>query len=220
MNRETILASAIAEVPHLVAFDLLAKKRFGEMELDKLLVYIIDTVDASALPYLAEQFDVLGYKGMRLAATEEQQREVIKRAISLKRHKGTVWAVRESLKAIGYPDAKIVEHAEAGPNGWATFRIELAGGNNPISATQIDELYKMVMEYKNERSHLVDLSYTIDFDPDVVVLTEDSSESPSVDDDDTVKAGGDFRHNGQVLRNGTRNYSSDSDVLEVEILNV
>lgn len=220
MNKESILASAISEVPHMVAFDLLIKKRFGELQLEKLLVYMIDTVDSSALPFLADQFDVLGYKGMKLAVTEEQQREVIKKAILLKRHKGTVWAVKESLRSIGYPDANLIEHAESGPNGWATFRIELAGGDNAVSASQIDELVKMITEYKNERSHLVDLSYTIDFDPDVVTIIEDSFENPSVDAGDTIKAGGDFRHNGVVLRNGTRNYSSDSDLLEIEILSV
>jgi phage tail P2-like protein len=215
-----ILASAIRDVPHFVAFDTLAKHRFDAFQMDQLLIYIIDTVDVAALPYLARQFDVLGYKGLRLADTEEEQREVIKRAIELKRKSGTVWAVKEALKTIGYPDAVLVEHAEEGEHGWATFRIELEGGENQISASAIEELVKMVNEYKNQRSHLVDISYTIDLGNDEIVITDESSENASVNDSDVVFAGGDFKYNGLVAYNGERNYSQDSDVLTVEIITI
>lgn len=216
-----ILASAIKDTPHLAAFDVLAKHRLGLVEIDALLVYVIDTVDVSALPYLAQQFDVLGYKGMRLATTEAQQRELIKRAIELKRFSGTVWAVQEALKSIGYPDAVITENVGTDPgHGWAEFRIAIDGGVNQISADKLDELVKMINVYKGARNHLKDLSYTIDLGEDAIYLTEESSESPSVDDTDTVIAGGSFLHNGVELRNGTRNYSSDSDVLEVNIITV
>jgi len=114
MNKQTVVASSIENIPHFVAFDLLAKQRFSTMELENLLVYIIDTVDSSAIPYLAEQFDVLGYNGFRLAKNEDEQREIIKRAIELKRYKGTVWAVKEALKSIGYPDAVLKESVGSG----------------------------------------------------------------------------------------------------------
>lgn len=213
-----ILASSIRDIPHFAAFDALAEQRLSEIELDRLLVYIIDTVDVSAIPFLAQQFDVLGYKGMRLATTEAQQREVIKRAIELKRYSGTVWAVQEALKSIGYPDAIITESIGEGVTGWAEFRISIDGGSNVISAEKLDELVKMINVYKGARNHLADLTYTIDLGNDNVLLTEDSSESPSVDDEDNVTAGGDFKHNGAHLRNGSKNYNSDSDVLEVEII--
>lgn len=203
----------------MVAFDQMVKKRFADIPLDNLLVYLIDTVTASALPYLAEQFDVLGYKGWKLAKNEAEQREVIKRAIELHRFKGTVWAVKEALKSIGYPDAELIEHADPGPNGWATFRINLNLGSNSLSAAQIDELVKMINQYKNARSHLTDLSYRIEFD-DSVTLLDESVEMPSVNEADGLTVGGDFRHNGQVLRNGSRNYSLDTDILTIEIINV
>lgn len=216
-----ILASAIKDTPHLAAFDILAKHRLGNLEIDALLVYVIDTVDVSALPYLAQQFDVLGYKGMRLATTEAQQRELIKRAIELKRYSGTVWSVQEALKSIGYPDAVIAENVGDNPDhGWAEFRISIDGGANQISADKLDELIKMINVYKGTRNHLKDLSYTIDLGEDDVNLTEESNESPSVDDTDSIIAGGSFLHNGLELRNGTKNYSSDSDLLEVTIVNV
>lgn len=220
MADKPIIASAIANVEHLAAFDLVAAKRFSNIQLDKLLIYIIDTVDASALPYLAVQFDVLGFKGMRLATTEAQQRQVIKRAIEIKRYAGTPWAVKEALRAIGYPDAVLIENAGTGPYGWAQFRIELNVGDNEISAAKLDELIQMINIYKGTRNHLLDISYTIDLSADSISITDDSSENPSVDDDDNMYAGGNFRYDGTGQYDGNHNYSSDSDVLEIEIINV
>lgn len=210
----SILADSIAHVSHLAAFDLLVKKRFTDIQLDALLVYLIDSVDADALPYLAEQFDVLGYKGLRLAVTEADQREIIKRSIELHRYKGTLWAVREALISIGFGEAIIEEHVD---DHWAKFRITIDLGNRPLGLAEIDELVKMVTEYKNARSHLADISYTLTFD-DIVVITDDQVDNPSIDETDLVRMGSDFRHNGLVLRDGSRNYSRDADVLTIEIM--
>lgn len=213
-NNATILADSIAYVKHLAAFDLLVKKRFTELELDKMLVYLIDTVDADAIPYLAEQFDVLGYKGFRLAATEVEQRAIIKKSIELHRFKGTIWAVREALTSIGYGDAIIEEHVEG---HWAKFRVTLDLGAHGLNVLQIDDLLKMVSEYKNARSHLADLSYTITLDDSVDVLDEynDGLSDILVDG---VTAGGNLKHNAEIFRNGARNYSPDSDVLTITII--
>jgi len=217
-NKDVILANSIAGVPHFAAFDLIAKKRLEAIQLDTLLVYLIDTVSESALSFLADQFDVLGYKGLRLATTTDQKREIIKRAIELHRFKGTVWAVKEALKTIGYPDAILTEHVGTGAGAWATFRIEIDAGNNPVSAAAVDELVRMIDEYKNVRSHLLDISYKISFDPDSITLTDESYEGPAVDDSDDIYVGGDFRYNGAYTYNGDRNYSTDTDILTVTII--
>jgi phage tail P2-like protein len=217
-NKDVVLANSIAGVPHFAAFDLIAKKRLEAIQLDALLVYLIDTVSEDALSFLADQFDVLGYKGLRLATTTDQKREVIKRAIELHRFKGTVWAVKEALKTIGYPDAVLTEHVGSGAGAWATFRIEIDAGSNPISAAAVDELVRMIDEYKNVRSHLLDISYKISFDPDAVTLADESYESPAVDDSDDIYVGGDFRYNGAYTYNGDRNYSTDTDILTVTII--
>ncbi|HJU45744.1 MAG TPA: phage tail protein [Chitinophagaceae bacterium] len=212
-NNGSILADSIAHLPHLAAFDLLVKKRFSELELDKLLVYLIDTVDSDAIPYLAEQFDVLGYKGFKLATTEADQREIIKRSIELHRYKGTLWAVREALTSIGFGDAVIVEHVD---DHWAKFRVTIELGGRALSITEIDELVKMISEYKNTRSHLADLSYTLTFD-DTIIIKDEQADYPSVDETDGVTMGSDFRHNGLVQRDGSRNYSKDADILTIDI---
>ena len=215
-----ILASAISNISHLAAFDELAEERMSTIQLDRLLIYIIDTVDASALPWLAKQFNVLGYRGMRLAQTEAQQRQVIKTAILLKRYAGTPWAVKQALRSIGYPDAILVENAGVGPTGWAQFRIELNVGDNPISADKLEELVQMIKIYKGTRNHLLDISYTITFIEDGLGITDESNENPSVDDEDAINVGGNFRYDGQGHYDGEHNYSSDTDVLEIQIINI
>lgn len=213
-SSNTILADSIAHVPHLAAFDLLVKKRFSELELDRLLVYIIDTVDSQAIPFLARQFDVLGYKGFRLAKSETDQREIIKKAIELHRFKGTLWAVREALTSIGFGDAVITEHVE---DHWAKFRVIIDLGGRALNVIEIEDLVKMISEYKNARSHLADLSYTIAFDDGVTIFDEQYDAQATVDEDG-LTVGGTFKHNGEVLRNGSRNYSRDTDVLTIQIL--
>lgn len=210
-----ILADSIAHLPHAQAWDLLVKKRFTDLELDKLLVYLIDTIDATLLPYLAEQFDVLGYKGMKLATNESEQREIIKRAIELHRFKGTLWAVKEALTAVGYGDCEIIEHVDGNP---FKFRVIVDIGTHPVNVLEISEVVKMIDEYKNARSHLVDLSYTLYLGEDLIAPTDELTDSLASTDDDSITAGGDFRHDGTYLRNGDRNYSQDADVITITII--
>lgn len=214
-NKNVTLADSIAHVSHFAAFDMLVKKRFSEIELDKLLIYIIDTVHPDAIPYLAKQFDVLGYKGFRLAQNETEQREIIKRSIELHRFKGTLWAVKEALKAVGYGDAVVEEHVEG---HWAKFRVTVDIGTHPVNASEIEEVVKMIEEYKNARSKLVDLSFTINLGEEEIIVGEDFIVSQASVDTDSITAGGDFLHNGQNLRDGSRNYSRDSDTLTIQII--
>lgn len=214
-NKNVTLADSIANIPHLAAFDMLVKERFSELELDKLLIYLIDTVDAQALPFLAEQFDVLGYKGMRLAKTEADQREIIKKSIELHRFKGTLWAVEEALKAVGYGDCVIEEHVDG---HWAKFRVFVDIANHPVNVVEIDDVVKMIKEYKNTRSHLVDLTYTLSFSEDSISIEADLDISQATEDNDGINVGGNFLHNGLVLRNGSRNYSQDADTLNIQII--
>lgn len=219
MNRDTVLASSIARYPHLLALDLLVKKRLDNLRLDALLVYLIDIVSADALPYFAEQFDVLGFKGMRLATTEQQQRDLIKKAIELHRFKGTVWAVKQAMIAIGFPDAVLTEHVSSGENGWATFKINIEVGDELVSADAIGDLVKMINEYKNERSRLLGVEFSVVFD-DEVTITDAGYEAPALQDEDTVFAGGNFLHDGVYDYDGTMNYSNDTDYLEITITEI
>lgn len=155
------IGTAISHVPHLAAFVNAAEAHFGDIDLSQALVYIIDNAPAEVLPYLADQFDVLGYKGWLFADTDAKKRALLKKAIILHRRKGTPWAIREALKAIGYVDAEIIEGVGltydgtanfdgtqdyGGGSDWANFIVRLyiddSLGDDETIATNVINAYK------------------------------------------------------------------------------
>ena len=227
-----ISATAIRNVEHLKVFEQLMEARFAALDIEAVLIYIIDNVDASALYFLADQFDVLGYKGWLLATTDQERRDLIKNAIELQRYKGTPWAVKEAIKKFGYADVTIQERLLITPppthngvfqhngqivhggNSWATFRVIIDATNSgTITSQQISILRELIDEYKNVRSLLIDLSFGLNFD-DFFAIAED--ESLEVESDDTDSE--DFltpMHNGVFTHNGYMQH--DSDTLDVSL---
>ena len=85
--------------------------RLQDLPVEKLLVYLVDAVDAQLLPELGRQFHLTGLEGWRLANTDEARRRLIKRSIALHRKKGTPWAVKEALRPVGV-NVEIIEQAD------------------------------------------------------------------------------------------------------------
>src|SRR5699024_7184024 len=105
------------------------------------------------------QFDLMKYKGWKLANTNKKKRELIKKAIDLHRHKGTIWAIREALRTVGYDDVIITEHV----THWAGFTVQLGvSDDTPVTESEINEALSMVREYKNVRSHLLGFEFKVD----------------------------------------------------------
>lgn len=190
MSTPIVLADSIADIPHLQAFDAMWQARLSAIELDQLLVYVIDTVHPSMLPFLADQFDVVGEAGYRLATTDEQRRAIIKQAIELKRYIGTVWAVKEAMRSLGFADAELVEGIDEGAPeiDWAKFRVEVDLGNerglpDPSGAA---ELTALINYYKNVRSKLLDIGYRMSISDTLDPLTDSfefSVSTPGLEDD-------------------------------------
>ena len=220
MANEVILADSIDGVTHIAAFDLMWAKRLSQIEADAVLVYIIDTVDASALSWLARQFDVEGYRGYIFATNDDERRKVIKQAIELKRYMGTVWAVREAMRTVGYADALLDEGVDSPTvrqsaraaeiaaesleeladrvaddggtveasecleeliekiaaetdNNWAKFRVTVDLGNNAgLDGNTPTLLARLINEYKNVRSHLLDISFVVSVTDTIPPLTD------------------------------------------------
>lgn len=73
-----------------------------------IIIMLIDIVDGSALMAFADHFSLIG-DGWEFAKTETEQRELIKGAIEIHRHKGTPWAIKRTLQLLGYGDSKLQE---------------------------------------------------------------------------------------------------------------
>lgn len=185
---DNILASGISTYDHLAVFDKIAKARIDMIEIESLLVYIIDTVPSSALQTIAEQFNVMGYKGWSLTTSDSEKRSLIKKAIELHRYKGTPWAIKEALKSVGYAGATIQEHVginydgqydydgdvSYGTSNWAKFSIQLdLGDNKGISSDQITTIVALINEYKNVRSHLITVSFAATLEDSVSIDDEE-----------------------------------------------
>ena len=189
----TQVASILKDVLHLTAIVDSAEAYLDGVDITPLLVYFIDTTSAEALPYLAEQFNVLGFKGWAIAETEEQQRTLLKKALELQRYKGTPWAIKEMLKTVGFGGATITEggtgysptyNGEYTYNGeityggsafyeWATFNIVFdLGETRGITDAQTALAINVVNAYKNARSKLIGIAYKVTM-----------SDSISIDDD-------------------------------------
>lgn len=188
-QEKNILADSISGIPHLAAFDKVAFTRMSSIEIDALLVYIIDTVPASSLSTLADQFDVLGFRGYGLATTDEQRRTIIKQAIELKRYRGTVWAIKQAMINVGYTDAVLVEGVDTGDpdTDWARFKIESDLGDTVgVDGISQSDLAKLVREYKPQRSVLEGVSYRIIISDILPTLKDDlylTYESAPMEDD-------------------------------------
>lgn len=88
----------------------LLQESYAELDLSAMLVYLVDQVRPSILPYLADQFSLQDEVSWPMATTEASRRALVKRSIELHRYKGTPWAVKEALSTLGYPGSEIVEH--------------------------------------------------------------------------------------------------------------
>jgi phage tail P2-like protein len=211
-NNNTILPDSIAIYPHLLAFDVALKNQVDSLPLQVLLVYLVDNVPAAALPFLAAQFDVLGYKGLALCQTEQDQRNLIKEAIELHRFKGTQWAVKQALKSIGFADVKIVEHTSG---NWATFKVILTNENLTLTEQTALDLVQMVYEYKGCRNALESVQLTIQVEDIIDLETDTAGVFAEIHADDTVTLTGSLFYDGVGLYDGLNDYSSDNDVVTI-----
>lgn len=129
----------------------IAAERFAQLDLTALMVYLIDQVDASALPALAEQFHVQGLEGWLFTTDEREKRELIKQAIELHKYKGTIWAVRRVLEILSLPGT-ISEWFEYGEG--LIFKVDIALVDKGLDENLFNDLVELIHEYKNTRSKL------------------------------------------------------------------
>lgn len=227
---DRVLATSVAK-PHIQVFEDAFAKQLADVDLSVVLIDMIDTCPADALPYLAVQFDVEGYKGMKWADTVQKQRDLIKRAIELHKYKGTRWAISESLKVLGYNDVVVDDHlpgiyydATYDYNGtinyssphWALFRVIIYIAD---SFTWTSNLYPdiaiLVNEYKNVRSHLVDISAGIGM-TDALSIT-DTFEIPEYELAfiDSFAA---LTYNGAATYGGSNIHVGETDTLTITVI--
>ncbi|WPM84850.1 phage tail protein I [Apirhabdus apintestini] len=145
--------------------------RMNSINLSVLMVYLVDIVDSSALPWLGEQFSLFG-DGWDLAESDDVRRTLIKSAIELHRYKGTPWSIREIIRRFGFGEVDLIEgtgqvnydgsatyngnyvHGDA--ESWAVYRVIL---RQPITNDQAVLLRMTLDAFAPARCHLASLEY-------------------------------------------------------------
>lgn len=145
--------------------------RLNALDLAVLAIYDIDNVELSALPHLADQFNVLGLRGWNLASTEAERRALVKEAIILHKTAGTPYAIRRVMALVGYPNATVIENPALAYDGtwsydgaeyysgvkWFAFIVVLDPTQSQVSGDLITLILALINEWKNSRSQLIDL---------------------------------------------------------------
>ena len=149
--------------------------RFQDLDTDALLVYLIDSVDESALVHLADQFHVMGNEGWLQVKTTAEKREIIKKAMELHRYKGTKYALIKVLSSLNI-NGSIEEWFEYGGDPYH-FKIDIFLQNYTYNEKVFESLKKMIEEYKNVRSVLEEISIESQFDTTGDWLTYTNAEN-------------------------------------------
>ena len=149
--------------------------RFQNLDTNVLLVYLIDSIDASALVHLADQFHIMGNEGWLQAKTEAEKRELIKNAIELHRYKGTKYALIKVLNSLNI-NGEIEEWFEYGGDPYH-FKIVIFLQNYTYNESVFESLKKMIDEYKNVRSVLEEINIESQFDTTGDWLTYTNAEN-------------------------------------------
>lgn len=142
--------------------------RVNNLPVQAVLVYDFGSVSKSALPILAEQFNLLGDAGWDFAgfgpSTEQKKRNLLKEAVALHRVKGTRYALQRALDLLGI-SAYITEWwqpnppyvRQSAPRLPHTFAIDLhlrdANKGEPVlTPKRIQALLRVVHFWKPARS--------------------------------------------------------------------
>lgn len=131
-----------------------------------------DTCPAAVLPWLGETFALTGDNGWALAESEEARRNLIRGAVDLHRHKGTVAAIRAVVRSLRLGECDIIENigvldhtglrrydgllVHGSPEFLAVYRVVL---RQPITNDMAVTLKRILAAFAPARCHLASLEY-------------------------------------------------------------
>ncbi len=151
-----LLSPSLKDDENLKALTEALDKQLQKLEEQIINVLILPRIDqindSEILDLLAWQLHIEGYE---LAQSLEEKRNLIKRAIELHRYKGTPYAIKEVLRALGL-EGEVKEWFEYGGEPYR-FKVELGITNRQITSDLRDKLVQLIQDYKNERSWLEEI---------------------------------------------------------------
>lgn len=144
-------SNVLAGDPRFAALAKLTARLLNQ-DVAKVLTNLVDLVDPKALPFLIDQFHVADIDA---GNSEAAQRNLVRSAIELHRHKGTPWAVVEALRLMGAEASVIEWFANNGQPG--TFAVAADVFDLPVDDALYQTALRVIDRAKNARSHLTGL---------------------------------------------------------------
>ena len=171
MSDQTILQPSLASDERSIVFDKLTQ-RFKQLDLSKLMLYLFDITEESALVHLAEQLSLFN-DGWEMAESDDAKRNLLKSAIQIHKRKGTPWAIREVFRMLGLGEIELIEgtgsilydgaakydgtYYYGDDDKWATYVVRL---NQPVTRDQAASIREILSTVARWVCELVTLDYT------------------------------------------------------------
>jgi len=170
------MSSAVAS-SRLGAFDTIISGLFTDIDLSPIMVYLVDVCSEAALPWLAYQFDVEGFKGYDQCKTVDQKRELIKNAINIHRYSGTIYSIRLACESVGYTLLRVDENVPlttGGSSVWCAFNVLLSPDDiSNFDTDSMHTLRSLIENHKNARSILHEIAFEISTEDKIFTSDEE-----------------------------------------------
>ena len=154
----SLLPPSLAGDQRSEAFDALSQG-IEQLDVGAVLVYLVDLVPGTALPHLAEQFNIVGPIWQHLH-DDDARRRAIKDAVKWHRIKGTPYAIELAMSWIGL--GAQVEDTTSSAARWAEYQLQL---DKPVTPAELPAILELARFAAPARAHLVRLYGDLDVRP-------------------------------------------------------
>lgn len=130
-----------------------AREELAAIDRTVLLIADIANVDASALPWLGDEYNVMGYKGWLLAESDAERRALIESSYEAHSRMGTLDGIKRAIALVGYI-ADVKPWYEYGGDPYH-IRVDLVDAiDKGITEETYGMIRRMVEEWKAARTLL------------------------------------------------------------------
>lgn len=167
------------------------------------------------------------------AWSEDVKRQVIAAMPEIRRHRGTVWAVKAALKAAGYGDSELIEGVPAvtyngeklydatdtynGNTRWSHFRVITELDDRAVLHEEIQRARRLILLAKNVRSVLHDLMFRLTTITDIVDAPVDAAVINMSMQQFTDHYAFGVRYDARVMHSGAVLYNGQCDAVALHI---
>ena len=145
-RRMVVLASVIAEQKRKIAGEIWRNRFWTDL----------DSVPEQMLDVLAYDLKIDWWDE---SYSVDEKRKTLKESLLVHKHMGTKYAVETAISAI-YPRTVVEEWFEYGGDPY-TFRLTIDATDFPVNTERHRQVLQRVNYYKNVRSHLERVKYTV-----------------------------------------------------------